>query len=257
MIATMEKQVVFNIKNEKIFGLLHTPNKAGKSPLLIISHGFAGDKTGPYPYLFVSAARFFAKNGWAVLRFDFRGNGDSEGAFEEQNIDSQLEDLQAIVKSLEEFSEIDSSRIVLLGHSRGGAVSLIQASKDKKIKGLITWATPANWNDIWGEVAEEIKKKGFIYFSNLKETKQLVETDFKYNPLTNWAKEVKQPWLIIHGEKDGETVGSVPISHAKELHRFSPNSNLKIIKKADHYFFEKEVREELFETTLNFLNDLI
>ena len=252
----MEKQINFRVNKEQIVGMLHLPENKGKVPAIIMCHGFTGDKVGPYPYLFVYMARYLASRGFAVLRFDFRGSGESEGKFEKQNIPSMLLDLDKAIEFISTQKEINSEKIGLVGHSRGGSVAIIKTSEDPRIKALVTWAAPANWDDIWQKAAENILKIGLIQISNLKETKKLVETDFKFNPITRWAEKVKAPWLIIHGSKDGVSQGSVPVDHAKKLCDASgKKAQLKIIEGAGHSFFEKESRKELFSSTVNFLKN--
>jgi dipeptidyl aminopeptidase/acylaminoacyl peptidase len=250
----MEKPVTFKVNNEQIVGMLHLPKAEGKLPVVIMCHGFSGDKVGPWPYLFVFIARHLAANGFAAFRFDFRGSGESKGKFEDQNIRTELDDLDAAISFVLQQKEIDPERISLLGHSRGGSVSIIKASEDKRIKALVTLAAAANWDDTWKEVAETIKKEGFLEFSNLKQTKQLLDSDFQsFNPITKWAEQVRQPWLIIHGAKDGKYQGEVPIDHAKKLFEAAKNAKLKIINEAGHDFSSRKDRETLFSEITNFL----
>jgi len=247
----MEKQFSILVKDSKIFGILHLPEGAGKHPVVIMSHGYSNDRIGPWPYLFVLTARLLAENGIAVIRFDFRGSGDSEGKFENQNLDTQLEDLVEIISYAKDLESIDPDKIGLLGHSRGGAISFITASQDSSIRTLVTWAAPANWDDIWGNLAEKILAGEKSEFSSLVQTKQLVEIDQKYNPLTNFAKKIDIPWLIVHGKNDGKWPGEVPIKHAELLHNSSSSSELCVIPDTGHSFYEAEARRLLWNKTLS------
>src|SRR5260221_3407228 len=79
-----ERQAVTLLSgNQKIFCMLHLPQRTDqeKFPALLFCSGFGGNKSGKYR-LFVRMAEQLAKAGVAVLRFDYRGSGDSEGAFE-------------------------------------------------------------------------------------------------------------------------------------------------------------------------------
>lgn len=86
----MEQFVEFAANGKTIRGILHTPeHQKNKSqdqiPGLVLCHGFTGNKIGLHR-LFVKAARYFSHLGFAVLRFDFSGCGDSDGNYEDITI---------------------------------------------------------------------------------------------------------------------------------------------------------------------------
>ena len=74
-----------------------------------------------------------ANNGYMVLRYDKRGIGQSGGRPESTNLADLSEDLRAAVKMLADRKDVDSKHIAVVGHSEGGAVALLAASKDKRI----------------------------------------------------------------------------------------------------------------------------
>lgn len=63
--------------------------------IVIICHGLTGDRTGPMQLL-ANLANFLAENGLTCVRFDFRGSGDSSGAFEDTTFTRMLEDVHVI-----------------------------------------------------------------------------------------------------------------------------------------------------------------
>jgi alpha/beta superfamily hydrolase len=79
--GTIEIPLTFKCEKQQIVGILHLPKEKRKIPLVILVHGWSANKLGTWNAFFVKAARGFSKNGFAVLRFDFRGSGDSEGRF--------------------------------------------------------------------------------------------------------------------------------------------------------------------------------
>jgi cephalosporin-C deacetylase-like acetyl esterase len=135
-----EQSVIFkNSRDQRLFGILHLPLKETRPSIVIMAHGFTDDRTGDNR-LFVKFARKAAKAGIAVLRFDFAGSGDSEGDFAEATLNSEIEDLKSAVDFIYNLSEIDNSRINLIGYSLGGAVSIALAAVDERIKSFIGWA---------------------------------------------------------------------------------------------------------------------
>ena len=88
--------------------------------------------------------RGLAQAGYAVLRFDFTGLGDSEGAFEDTNFRSMVKDIECAAKWLAAHYEPAS---VLIGHSMGGTASLAASQNAcaslTRIQKVITLASPA------------------------------------------------------------------------------------------------------------------
>ena len=85
-------------------------------------------------------ARALAKKGIAVLRFDFTGLGNSDGDFANTNFSSNVADLVAAAKALEEHHMPPS---LLIGHSLGGAAVLQAAQHIPSLKAVVTLAAPA------------------------------------------------------------------------------------------------------------------
>jgi len=107
-----EIPLTFKCENQQIVGILHLPRERRKVPLVILMRGWSANKLGTWGAFFVKAAREFSKNGFAVLRFDFRGSGDSEGRFEDQTITSMLKDLDAVITQVsEKYPEVDNSKV--------------------------------------------------------------------------------------------------------------------------------------------------
>ena len=83
-----------------------------------------------------------ADAGFMVLRYDKRGIGQSGGRPESAALTDYAEDVRAAVKVLENRKDVDPKRIAVVGHSEGGLVALIAASKEKRIGAVALIATP-------------------------------------------------------------------------------------------------------------------
>ena len=95
--------------------------------LVIAMHGFLGSKEKA-PMFFLS--RLLLNVGFAVLRFDFDGYGDSDGAEEENTVPKMIEDAKAVWDYASGLPFVD--KIVLLGHSQGGVVAGMLAGRLEK-----------------------------------------------------------------------------------------------------------------------------
>lgn len=220
-----------------------------RAPMVVFVHGFKGFKDwGSHNMV----AEYFAGHGLRFLKFNFSHNGTTPespedfadlGAFGDNTFTKEFEDLNTVitfVKSGDEFPEPVS--LTLIGHSRGGGTSIIQASNDERIDKLITWASISKFSSLWNpEDEEEWRKKGVIYNFNTR-TKQYtplkidllhdLEKHAKSYDILSQADRVKQPWLIIHGDEDV----NVSLEQAKELQARSTNAELFVVTHANHVF---------------------
>lgn len=128
-------------------GTLTLPNGKGKFPAVILISGSGpqnrnGEIFGHKPFLVLSD--YLTRNGIAVLRYDDRGVGKSEGkelAVTSTSADL-VSDVQAAVSYLLKRKEIDKNKIGLIGHSEGGMIAPMMAAKSKDIAFLVLLAGP-------------------------------------------------------------------------------------------------------------------
>jgi pimeloyl-ACP methyl ester carboxylesterase len=124
----------------KLAGTLTRPEGDGPFPAVVLVSGSGPqdrDETlfGHKPFLVI--ADHFAKNGIAVLRFDDRGVGKSEGKQQGATSADFATDVHAAVKYLQGRKEIDAKRIGLMGHSEGGLIAPMVAADHPDDVGFI------------------------------------------------------------------------------------------------------------------------
>jgi dipeptidyl aminopeptidase/acylaminoacyl peptidase len=103
----------------RLAAVLHLPETSGPHPAVLFCHGFTGTKVEP-KRLFLTFARRLLRRGLAVLRFDFGGHGESEGAFHDLTLGGELTDARAAWDYLADHAGVDRERRALLGFSLGG-----------------------------------------------------------------------------------------------------------------------------------------
>lgn len=134
----MNKQTVtFQGSQGQLAGLLEQQNENSKAYVLF-AHCFTCGKD------FIAASyisQALVKLGFAVLRFDFTGLGNSEGDFADSNFSSNVDDLVAAAEYLSTNFKAPS---VLIGHSLGGAAVLRAAAQIPSAKAVVTIAAPAD-----------------------------------------------------------------------------------------------------------------
>jgi len=217
------------------------------APVVIFAHGFKGFKDWGTHNL---VADYFARNGFRYLKFNFSHNGTTPDhptdfadliAFSDNTFSIELEDLDTIIDFACSGAGMAAAEgVSLIGHSMGGGISIIKSAEDSRIKKLVTLASISGFRNLWPQQSEaQWYLQGIIYMHNSRTGQQMplkstLLDDLDKHPLRlniqAKAAEVKQPWLLVHGDIDP----TVPLDHARELHKTQPKAELMIIKGGDH-----------------------
>ena len=153
-----EKAAAFTSGDAELRGRLILPDGPGPHPAVVMAHGSEKDAAT----VFSHEGWLLAPNGIAVLIFDKRGTGTSEGKFG-MDFGQLSDDLVAAVEWLRKQPEIDPDRIGLAGYSQGGWTSPLAASKSDAIKFVLVGYgmvdSPAEEDR--KETMQLLRKKGF------------------------------------------------------------------------------------------------
>ncbi|MCP9754240.1 hypothetical protein EGI26_03560 [Lacihabitans sp. CCS-44] len=142
-----EKEVEFWDLTEsfKLSGTLTTPNGLSKFPVAVLISGSGQtdrDATIGKHKLFKSLAEYLSNNGIGVLRYDDRGGYKSGGPKTSKSTTQELAlDAQAAVNYLK--TKLKFKKIGIIGHSEGGGLAPLVASKVKKTAFVVSLAGPA------------------------------------------------------------------------------------------------------------------
>ena len=242
----MELQVSFQSGDQQVFGVLHVPEST-PAPGIIMCHGFTGHKAETHR-LFVDAARDFTRNGLAVLRFDFRGSGDSEGEFHEMTVSREIEDARAALDFLTSRPEVDPARVGVLGLSLGGCVAACLAGADERVRALVLWAATGHMERSFARLAPEFT--GDVLDMNGWPLGRGFLNDLpNIQPLKQIANYVG-PSLVVHGSND-ETV---PPSDASDYRlALGGRCRFHMVEGADHVFSTLRYKAEAIEVSRDFL----
>jgi len=132
------ESVSFWSEGTELRGLLYVPDTT-PAPALVVCHGF--DKRGFRGHgIFELMAKRAWEGGFVCLVFDFRGCGESGGEFGYGWVEQG--DLSAAVDFLLGRREARRDGVFVVGHSLGGSVALYVAERDKRVGGVVLWATP-------------------------------------------------------------------------------------------------------------------
>jgi dienelactone hydrolase len=128
----------------KINALLTIPNSEKPAtgwPVIIFNHGFIPPNVYRTTERYVAYVDWLARNGYIVLRSDYRGHDQSEGeARGAYGAPDYTVDVMNALASMEQFPEADPKRIGMWGHSMGGYITLRSMVITDTIKAGVIWA---------------------------------------------------------------------------------------------------------------------
>jgi len=120
----------------RLAGIIELPpdyQEGQKRPGIVLAHGPGGAKEKLLP----DVSRFFAAGGYAVLRFDYRGFGESDGPKDRLIPLENVDDVLAAVTFLQQQPEVDPARTGLWGTGTGGANVIWAAAVDSRVKAVV------------------------------------------------------------------------------------------------------------------------
>lgn len=225
------EKVTFQIEGQKVSGILHLPDVWSRA-CVITSHGLLSSKNSEK---YIALGERFSREGFSMLRFDFRGIGDSEGRIEDDTVSRRIVDLSSAIDFIKSHYDL-GNRIGLLGSSLGGYVSLIKASMEQEIRVVVIWATPFHLDNLKSNKGGEgYKPPAEAFFKDLPKHRLL--------PLLSKVSNC----MVIHGEKDE----LVPVDQAWEIfHSLSAPKEIHIIEGADHRLTDPKHRQRAMDLTV-------
>jgi pimeloyl-ACP methyl ester carboxylesterase len=247
--------------------------------VVVFCHGFKGFKDwGPFNKI----ANHFADNDIVFVKFNFSFNGTTTNdpinfgdlkAFGNNNFCKELDDLSLVLDWIENCQElkgeIDTSKISLFGHSRGGSIVMLKTAEDRRVEKVISWASPSNFLQRLPkkEKLAKWKELGVAYIYNGR-TKQNMPMYFQFYEncikfakrlnIQNAVSKMSIPHLLVHGNDDP----TVLLTEAVNIKSWNPNIDLHVIDGADHVLggfhpydlekFPKDLQEAI-DVTIKFL----
>jgi len=204
---------------KKVSTVLH---EANSDRWIFFCHGFGSNKDESYK----RRCKIMAENGWNAVRFDFRGNGESDGDFIEQDLSSRIEDLQAVIDRFE------PEKCAIFGSSFGGKVAFHSAAQDRRTKAVIGKA-PVTYNNIMDKFRSVVENKGRFEYIDGKPIDERFFEDFDDYEFGKVVEKLDVPVAIFHGSFD-TTVH--PEKSFKVLEELGTDVSLHKLKGEKHSF---------------------
>ncbi len=246
------------------------------SPCLLFVHGFKGFKDWGFgPYI----GNYFSSKGFFVLNFNFSHNGVGESLTEFNELDRfaentftlEMDELSQLIDAYFRgfFGGTSNDRLGLLGHSRGGGISLLTSRWKSEVKAVAVWSSVSTFDRYSVRQKEAWRKKGIFEVMNTRTQQKMklnvsLLNDLEENKndqlnIKKAVRELKKPLLIVHGQQDL----AVPVSEAEDLYSLADKdlTELYVVPSTGHTFdikhpFEgtNEKFESILEKTFQFFN---
>lgn len=206
------------------------PEDETPAPVVVFCHGFKGFKDwGGWPWF----CRNLADRGFVVNRFNFSKSGvgpaldrhDEPEKFAVNTYGDEIEDLLAVIDRQSEWGvspEIMRKRIGVVGHSRGGFVSLLAGAESPEIRAIATIGAMSSGRRHSPEEVDAWKSAGYAEVVNARTGEVLrldrfILDDFEaQEERYQVARAVRVrdvPTLVVHGEADP----TIPVAEAHEI----------------------------------------
>ncbi|XP_050218215.1 uncharacterized protein LOC126668986 [Mercurialis annua] len=250
--SQLQRIIIENKHGEKLVGIFHN---TGSEKLVIVCHGFQSSKDR-IPMVNLAAA--LEKEGISAFRFDFAGNGESEGLFQYGNYHRECDDLRSVVEHFRLQSHVIRA---IIGHSKGGNAVLLYASKYNDVHTIVNIAARFDLKRgmerrLGKDFLQTIKQNGYIDVKNRKGILEYRVT--RESLMDRLTTDPHAACLLIHPECRVLTVHGtmdkmVSVEDAYQFAKFIPNHKLHIIEGADHEFTSHQ--DELVSIVLDFLRE--
>ena len=262
-----ESIVTFENEGMILVCSLTIPRAQQLCPIVITLNGFAGDRNDwvingtDEPY-FKRVARLLAEHGFASLRVDFRGSGESDGQYQMTTFSTQVSDIHAAVDYIcyNLRHQVNTKAIGILGLSQGGLVGALVASKDRRVSSLALWSPVASPDKCYGGLlTDEGLKRGLalpdggydmfgLYINgeylnwDIPLGKGFFQDLFNVDPVAE-IRKFKGPMMVIVGQND-PIIWPQPTNGKLYLKYHEGNEKLVVLD-ADHDFNSWEGPEKI------------
>ena len=241
----------FQSGGQTCFGMVHVPSGAfGKRPAVLIMHGLVGSKDQPHR-IFVTLAEALAKAGFASLRFDLRGRGDSEGESIDITPKRDLEDARNALETLRQQPEVDADNVTLLGLSWGGNLAAM-LSGSTGVKRVVLWSSVPTDNESWPAKLKDVNgRQAADLYGNLI-GKEFYDGLAEMTPFSE-LKRARRPVLMVWGTGDEAIRRGKFEALASDLEFADVRVRGASVEGADHAFMSHEHERKAIEATLDWL----
>lgn len=244
--------IVYDSDGLMVTGFMVAPKRSDQYPCVIYNRGGNRD----FGQLLVGTALVYfgkiAANGYVVIGSNYRGNSNSEG--QEEFGGKDVDDVLNLVPALGQIKKADTSRIGLLGVSRGGMMTYLAMKKSCQFKAAIVIG---GLSDLQIMKEQRPEMESHVFAQLIPNYKDSMPSVIYARSANQWASELCKTTnlLILHGDKDKRCHPSM----AQELHESLKKNNFPhqyyAYKKGNHGL--RSYQEHMFESIHQWLDKYV
>jgi alpha/beta superfamily hydrolase len=188
------------------------------------------------------------RENFMALRFDFSGNGQSEGEFSESTYSKQISEMKTAIAFI---TQKGVSWIGLAGHSMGAAIAVLTAGSMIGVKAVCALSGRLSGMNatlfLSPDQQQQLRSTGRVAFTSrgrpLEISKNFFADADQYN-LPETVGSLPSPLLVVHGDDDE----IIPVQEAYQAQQLnSAGTTLAVVPDADHMFSSEEHRRQITE----------
>ncbi len=245
-----ERRIDFSNSRELVLkGILNIGAADARRPWVVISHGMLSDK---FSRKHSALAEALQTRGFNVFRFDFSGQGESQGRPDHITFSDEVDDLHC---ALDVCIRFGARSFILCGSSMGSAVSAIVGAQRSDVAALALMATLPDSLLIWKGMSEKQQKawreSAYLEHDGGRISFAIVEDAGRFDVARDLLS-FPGPLLAVHGGRDE----LIPLKLVADLlKRRSAETRLEVLEEADHRFSDDADREKLLELICRFIEN--
>lgn len=231
----------------KVKGYMSIPKKKGKYPCIIYNRGGNRENSAINDYSFIALYGHLSCNGYILVASQYRGNAGGEG--NEEFGGKDIDDVLNLIPLLTNIESADTSRIGMIGGSRGGMMTYLALTKTNRIKAAVVVSGIADFK-------QAIEHTNFnsdsMFYAWLPEYREDKENFIKRRSPIEFAENICKttPIFIIQGTGDAVVTTPQVFDLAHKFYELKQPFRLTLFEGGGHgareFKLEKERQIENF-----------
>lgn len=232
--SDQRQDISFLSEGEVVRGWLYRPKGAGPCPVVVMAHGFAAVKEMHLD----SFANAFCGAGFAVLVFDYRRLGASDGLpRQEIHPESQIEDYRNAITFAAALDGIDATRIGIWGTSYSGGHVLVVAATDPRVACVVSQVPTISGHAVTKRrfdrdglraiVADQNADRLARMTGEAPQIKTLVSQDRSDRPM--YAQSEAVEWYLSAAERGGKFENFITLRSLEYARAYEPGAYVSFI----------------------------